>query len=98
MEMAFDIFKGNQLQAKKPIVNNDITFGCLIDACVRNGHIQKAEEIFSEILTQNQNDQNVGIKPNTIIYTTMIKAYSRTFNLARATQIYDIMIQPPKVG
>ena len=51
MEMAFDIFQGNQFQTKKPIVNNDITFGCLIDACVRNGHIQKAEEIFSEILS-----------------------------------------------
>ena len=46
MEMAFDIFKGNQFSQQKPMVNNDITFGCLIDACVRNGHIEKAEEIF----------------------------------------------------
>jgi pentatricopeptide repeat protein len=28
----------------------------------------------------------------------MIKAYSRTFNLERASQIYEIMIQPPKEG
>lgn len=39
MDMAFEIFKGNQISTQKPIVNNDITFGCLIDACVRNGHI-----------------------------------------------------------
>ena len=35
----------------------------------------------------------MGIKPNTIIYTTMIKAYSRTFKLQRAIEIYDKMRQ-----
>jgi len=30
--------------------NNDITFGCLIDACVKNGNIEKAEETFEKIL------------------------------------------------
>lgn len=33
----------------------------------------------------------MGIKPNTIIYTTMIKAYSRTFKLLQAIEIYEKM-------
>lgn len=69
--------------------NNDITFGCLIDACVKNGSIERAENIFNQILKASMSsDQNEAtnlekgslaqIKPNTIIFTTMIKAYSKT--------------------
>jgi len=37
-------------------------------------------------------DGSIGITPNTVIYTTMIKAYSRTFQLDKALEIYNIMI------
>lgn len=33
----------------------------------------------------------MGIKPNTVIYTTMIKAYSRTYKLDEALEIYEKM-------
>lgn len=69
--------------------NNDITFGCLIDACVKNGNIEKAERTFQKILEGGPTW--MGIKPNTIIYTTMIKAYSRTFKLPKAIEIYEKM-------
>lgn len=55
--------------------NNDITFGCLIDAYVNNGNIELAEEKFNQI----QNGGWMGIRGNTIIYTTMIKAFSQTY-------------------
>jgi len=63
----------------------------LIDACVKNGYIGKAEEIFEKIL--GNDEEAIGIKPNTVIYTTMIKAYSRTHKLNKALEIYDIMIK-----
>ena len=88
LDKAFEIFRDHQAKASKTKVNNDITFGCLIDACVRNSQIHKAESIFHEIVTQGS------IAPNTVIYTTMIKAYSRTFNIQKALEIYYIMISP----
>lgn len=71
--------------------NNDITFGCLIDACVNNGFIDRAEETFNKI----QEGGWMGIKGNTIIFTTMIKAYSQTYQLTKALKIYEIMINGP---
>jgi pentatricopeptide repeat protein len=84
LEKAFTLFR----EHKQKDSNNDITFGCLIDACVKNGQIEKAEGIFHEILSEG------AILPNTVIYTTMIKAYSRIFNLQKALEIYYIMISP----
>ena len=68
--------------------NNDIIFGCLVDAYVNNGYIGMAEETFNKI----QEGGWMGIKGNTIIYTTMIKAYSQTHQLDKAMKIYNIMI------
>lgn len=68
LDMAFGTF----FKHKSDTSNNDIIFGCLIDACVNNGYIDRAEETFNKI----QNGGWMGIQGNTIIYTTMIKAYS----------------------
>jgi pentatricopeptide repeat protein len=82
--MAFGTF----FKHKSDTSNNDIIFGCLIDACVNNGFIERAEETFNKI----QDGGWMGISGNTIIYTTMIKAYSQTYQLEKAMKIYDIMI------
>jgi len=97
LDEAFLVFSKCQAQnSNGKYLNNDITFGCLIDACVKNGYIHKAEEIFDKILKNDQlnaqDGSSIGINPNTVIYTTMIKAYSRTFQLDKALEIYDIMI------
>lgn len=68
LDMAFGTFFKHQSDS----TNNDITFGCLIDACVKNGFIDRAEETFNRIKEGGW----MGIKGNTIIFTTMIKAYS----------------------
>jgi len=74
LDLAFDTFYKQRTEQ----TNNDITFGCLIDACIRTGHIDRAEETFNEI---KEEGGWMGIQANTIIYTTMIKAYSKTFKL-----------------
>lgn len=64
------------------LVPNSITYGCLLDACVKNGKIEKAVEVF-EIMQQDK------VPLNTILYTTLIKGFSKTFQLERALQLYD---------
>jgi pentatricopeptide repeat domain-containing protein 1 len=49
------------------LVMNDISIGCLIDACVKCYNIEKAYEIIkSENIT------------NTVVYTTLLKGFSKT--------------------
>lgn len=97
LDEAFHVFSKCQAQnSNGKYLNNDITFGCLIDACVKNGYIHKAEEIFDKILREDSlstSEMTIGIKPNTVIYTTMIKAYSRTYQINKALEIYNIMVE-----
>ena len=66
------------------LVPNSVTYGCLIDACVKNGKIDRAIEIFETM-------KKDGVQLNTIIYTTMIKAYAKSFKLEKALEIYYTM-------
>ena len=54
---------------------------------MKTENIIKAEETFNKIL----NGGWMGIQGNTVIYTTMIKAYSQTFKVDKAMEIYHIM-------
>eukprot|EP00438_Fugacium_kawagutii_P007720 Skav224505 [mRNA] locus=scaffold3754:68813:74478:- [translate_table: standard] len=46
---------------------NAVTYGCMLDACVKCGHLEKALHIFA-IMKQR------GLHRNTILYATLIKA------------------------
>lgn len=66
---------------------------------VRNGQVKEAEQIFDNILSaqaghcdDDEADIWASIQPNTIIFTTMIKAYSKTQNLKAALRIFDLML------
>lgn len=48
---------------------NEILLGCLIDTCVKCNQLTKAELIIKENFET--------IKPNTIIYTTLLKGYAK---------------------
>jgi pentatricopeptide repeat domain-containing protein 1 len=52
------------------LVPNLVTYGCLLDACVKNNEIGRAHNVFNCMLRDK-------IQLNTVIYTTMIKAYSK---------------------
>lgn len=80
--------------------HNDITFGCLVDVLVRSGQVRRAEAIFDKILQAQSGVLAAGpdsdiwqsIKPNTIIYTTMIKAYSKSQNISAALKTFEVML------
>ena len=45
-----------------------MTYGCLLQACVKNDDIRRACEVFETMKVDS-------VAMNTVIYTTMIKAY-----------------------
>jgi pentatricopeptide repeat protein len=61
-----------------------VTYGCLINACIKNDKIEKAFELFQEM-------NKAGIALNIILYTTLIKAYSRTKNVNKVLEIFEKM-------
>ena len=72
------------------LVPNSVTYGCLIDACVKNGKVEKAIEVF-EVM------QRDSVPLNTIIYTTLIKGMARSFKLDKALELYAAMKLDDKI-
>lgn len=66
------------------IIPNSVTYGCLIDACIKNNKVDKATEIFETM-------KRDGVQLNTIIYTTLIKGFARAFKLEKAIEVYETM-------
>lgn len=80
--MAFEIFQ--KFLIEKGLKPNDITYGCLLSACVNANQKEKALQVYDMI-------KNDGIFMNTILYTTLIKGYSRWRQFDRAEMIYKEM-------
>ena len=53
---------------------NSVTYGCLIDACVKNRFINQAVEVYESMKADN-------LPMNTIILTTLIKGFARVQDL-----------------
>jgi pentatricopeptide repeat protein len=66
---------------------NDIALGCLIDACVKCGDIQTATKII-------ENPENQ-VMANTVIYTTLLKGFTKEKNFSRAVEIFELMKLSP---
>lgn len=69
---------------EKDLKPNSITYGCLIDACVKNSLISEAMTVYNEMIGKGQ-------KPNTIIFTTLIKGFAKVNNLQMALSIFSEM-------
>ena len=67
------------------LVPSSMTYGCLLQACVKNDDIRRACQVF-----ETMKDDNVAM--NTVIYTTMIKAYQKSYQLEKALEIYENML------
>ena len=67
------------------LIPNSVTYGCLLDACVKNNDLQRAQDVF-DCMKRDK------VPMNTIIYTTMIKAYSKEWQLEKALFLYDQML------
>jgi pentatricopeptide repeat protein len=63
---------------------NAVTYGCMIDACVKCNHLNKAIEIF-------QGMREDGKHRNTILYTTLIKGYGLEKDITNALQLFREM-------
>ncbi|CEM03589.1 unnamed protein product [Vitrella brassicaformis CCMP3155] len=62
-----------------------VAYSSLINCCVRCGEMQRAAHLYERM--QNQD----GIAPNLIVYTTMVKGYSNQGNMAEAERLMDAM-------
>lgn len=67
---------------------NEITLGCLVDACVKCGNLKKALEIVEK-------EKSVPI--NTIIFTTILKGFTRERNFDKALEMFNIMKSNPQI-
>lgn len=67
------------------LVPNSVTYGCLLDACVKNNDVKRAHDVF-DCMRRDK------MPLNTVIYTTMIKAYSKEWQLDKALQLYQQML------
>jgi pentatricopeptide repeat domain-containing protein 1 len=63
---------------------NEITLGCLIDSCVKCDSLDKALEIV-------ERERRRGVVINTIIYTTLIKGYTKQRNITMAWRVFEKM-------
>ncbi|CAJ1377955.1 unnamed protein product [Effrenium voratum] len=63
---------------------NAVTYGCMLDACVKCGHLEKALQIFA-IMRQR------GLHRNTILYATLIKGFAKSKDPLAAKNLYREM-------
>lgn len=57
----------------------------MLDACIKSGNNKKAMEVYDQMKQDK-------IKLNTILYTTLIKGFTRDKNKVKALEIYQIMV------
>lgn len=79
LESAIKIY---QRMKEENIKLNEITLGCLLDACIKCNNLNKALQILEE---QKE------IQMNTIIYTTILKGFTKERNITKALETFQIM-------
>ena len=65
--------------------NDEITFNCLIEVCLKLNMIDKAKMIYDEM-------NRLGVTPSKVTYAIMIRGYGQVFDYDNAKAIYDEMI------
>ena len=84
LEEALHIFKVMKESPKaQPSL---ITYNCIIDACVKNENIMKANELFEELYYKNS-----AIRPDLITFSTIIKGFCRRKDNDRAYHYMKLM-------
>jgi len=78
LEKAFNIFE--TCIKKRGVIPNDVTYGCLMDACIKSNNISALIKVYEQMKRDN-------VKLNTILYTTLIKGFSRVKRLDKALSI-----------
>jgi pentatricopeptide repeat protein len=80
-----EIWKDMHAASIRPTI---VTYGCYIDACIRNNSYELAEEVFGS-MTKSPH----GVKPNAVIYTSLIRGCAHAKQPRRALELYRRMQQ-----
>lgn len=65
-----------------------VTYGCYIDACIRNDDTERAEGVFESMM-----DTPRGVRPNAVIYTSLIRGFANSRQPKKALEFYRRMLQ-----
>ena len=65
---------------------NDVTYGCLIDACIKCDKPEKALQFFK--MLQDEPDMKI----NAVIYSLLIKGFTSNRNFEKAYEVFQIMV------
>merc|ERR1719313_3214554 len=65
-----------------------VTFGCYIDACIRNNDNDRAEQVFESMVATKH-----GVRPNAVIYTSLIRGFAHSKQPRKALEFYRRMQQ-----
>jgi pentatricopeptide repeat domain-containing protein 1 len=55
----------------KQVCVNDVTYGCLVDACIKNDRLDMALKLIEQMKRDH-------ISLNTVLYTTLIKGFAKS--------------------
>ena len=72
---------------EKNLIPSNVTYGSLIDACVKNCQVERAIKIFEEDM------KNDGVPLNTFILKTLIKGFVRQKDLKNALKFYKFIFK-----
>jgi pentatricopeptide repeat protein len=80
-----NLHQDNQLKDDS-IYPTTVTYGSILNACVRCNNIGLAEELFNEMTC-------IGVKKNAFIFSTLINGYRKSQNYLKAINIFDNLIK-----
>jgi len=71
---------------KSQIQPTIVTYGCYVDACIRNEDLTRAEATFESMATAAH-----GVRPNAVIYTSLIRGFAKAKQPQKALAFYRRM-------
>jgi len=83
----FELWEGLKHTDLEPTA---ILYGILLDACINNGDLPRAMQVFEEAKSSDA--------VNTVMYTTILKGFARTKQVDEAMRFYHQMLTDAKQG
>lgn len=81
---------------KDNLQQNEVTYGCLMDAYLRCGRVDIVTETYQEMEKCRFEPKELRIY-NPVVYTTLIKAYGMSKDFARVLKVFEILKENPRI-
>jgi len=78
----------DSIQNDEKVMNNIVVYNAILDCCVQCGDYEKMHSIYKD-LKHKSNTSN--IFADLITYSTLIKGYAKSKNVAKMMKIYDFL-------